>query len=164
MLTKCKDSLVQFGGHELAAGLSIDEDKIEEFSEKFEDVVKQELDGKEQEQTIDIDAQIYSKNLNSSLVKDIYKLRPYGQSNKQPLFLYKELKIIAVRTLKDDKHLKFTLQDGKILIEALAFSQGNRRDEFKIGDKIDVVCNVEINTFTTPKTIQFILQDFKKSI
>ena len=163
-LTKCKDYLIQFGGHELAAGLSIEEDMIEEFSKKFESVVSEELDGKEQEQIIDVDTQITSKNLNVSLIKDIYMLRPYGQSNKLPLFLYKDLKITAIRTLKEDKHLKLTLKDNRVLIEALAFSQGDRRDELTIGDRIDVVCNVEINTFTTPKTIQLIIQDFKKSI
>lgn len=91
-------------------------------------------------------------------------LRPYGQSNKLPLFLYRDLKITAIRTLKEDKHLKFTLKDNKFLIEALAFSQGDRRDDIKIGDKIDVVCNVELNTFNSQRTIQLIIQDFKKSI
>ena len=61
-------------------------------------------------------------------------------------------------------HLYFTLKDDKFLIEAIAFSQGDRRDEIKIGDLIDVVCNVEVNTYNTPKTIQLVVQDFKKSI
>ncbi len=163
-LTKCKESLIQFGGHELAAGLSIEEEKIEEFSNKFEEVVKKELNGKEQEQIIEMDMQIDAKDLNASFIKDLYRLRPYGQENKVPIFLYKGLKVTAIRTLKDDKHLKLTLKDNKYLIEALAFSQGERRDELRIGDKVDVACNVELNTFTTPKTIQLILQDFKKSV
>ena len=79
-------------------------------------------------------------------------------------FLYFYIKVVAIRTLKDDKHLKFTLKDDKFLIEAIAFSQGDRRDEIKIGDLIDVVCNVEVNTYNTPKTIQLVVQDFKKSI
>ncbi len=162
-LTKCKDLLVQFGGHELAAGLSIQEEKIEEFKERFNQVVKEEmLDN--MDQIIDIDTEISIKDLNAKLIKDIYILRPYGQSNKLPLFLYRELKVTAIRTLREDKHLKLTLKDNKFLIEALAFSQGDRRDEIKIGDKIDVVCNVELNTFNSQRTIQLIVQDFKKSI
>ena len=162
-LTDCKDSLIQFGGHELAAGLSIEEDKIQEFREQFEEVVKEKTDGLS-EQMIDIDAEIKISDLNVNLLKDIHELKPYGQSNNQPLFLYKGLKVEAIRTLKEDKHLKMTLRDGKFLVEALAFSQGERRDELTVGCKIDVVCNVELNTFNTPKTIQFILHDFKKSV
>ena len=162
-LTECKDLLVQFGGHELAAGLSIEENKIKLFSEKFENVIKEKYNGKI-EQIIEIDTEIKVTDLNVNLIKDIYTLRPYGQSNKLPVFLYKNLKIASIRTLKEDKHLKLTLKDNKFLIEALAFSQGDRRDKIQIGDKIDVVCNVEINSYNTPKTIQLIVQDFKKSV
>ena len=162
-LTECKDLLVQFGGHELAAGLSIEENKIKLFSEKFENVIKEIYNGKI-EQIIEIDTEIKVTDLNVNLIKDIYTLRPYGQSNKLPVFLYKNLKIASIRTLKEDKHLKLTLKDNKFLIEALAFSQGDRRDKIQIGDKIDVVCNVEINSYNTPKTIQLIVQDFKKSV
>lgn len=163
-LTKCKDTLIQFGGHELAAGLSIEEENLQKFIDEFEKVIFEEVGDKEPEQIIDIDMQIFEKDLNVSLIKDLYKLRPYGQSNKVPQFLYKGLKITAIRTLKDDKHLKLTLKDNKFLLDALAFSQGNRRDELRLGDKIDVVCSVEVNTFTSPRTIQLILQDFKKSV
>ena len=163
-LTKCKDTLIQFGGHELAAGLSIEEENLQKFIDEFKKVIFEEVGDKEPEQIIDIDMQIFEKDLNVSLIKDLYKLRPYGQSNKVPQFLYKGLKITAIRTLKDDKHLKLTLKDNKFLLDALAFSQGNRRDELRLGDKIDVVCSVEVNTFTSPRTIQLILQDFKKSV
>ena len=162
-LTDCKEYLIQFGGHELAAGLSIEEEKIPMFRKKFEEVVKGITNGVS-EQIIDVDAEIKISDLNVNLLKDIHELKPYGQSNSQPLFLYKGLKVEAIRTLKEDKHLKMTLRDGKFLVEALAFSQGERRDEVVIGDKIDILCNVELNTFTTPKTIQFLVQDFKKSV
>lgn len=162
-LTECKELLVQFGGHELAAGLSLEEEKIRTFTEKFEEVVSKNSDGIE-EQTIDVDAEIKLKDLNVSLLKDIHTLKPYGQSNRQPIFVYKGLKVEAIRTLKEDKHLKMTLRDHKFLVEALAFSQGERRDEIQIGYKIDVVCQVEINSYHTPRTIQLIIQDFKKSV
>lgn len=162
-LTKCKDQLIQFGGHELAAGLSIEENKIEEFTSKFEEVVTESIVG-EPKQIIPVDERIDYRDLNIELLKDINTLRPYGQSNKEPIFMYKGLKVKSIRTIKEDKHLKLTLRDDKYQIEALAFSQGNRRDELRLGDKIDVLCNVDVNTYTTPRTIQLVLQDFKKSV
>ena len=91
-------------------------------------------------------------------------MRPYGQSNPVPLFLYKGLRVNAIRTIKEEKHLKLVLRDDRSLIDAIGFSMGARRDEIRIGDKIDVVGAIELNTYNTPKTIQFILQDFKKSV
>lgn len=162
-LSECKDLLIQFGGHELAAGLTIEEEKIDQFIDKFEDVVERRKDTIS-EQIINIDATIQRQNLNAQLIKDIRNLKPYGQSNQVPVFLYKGLKVAAIRTIKDDKHLKLVLKDDRSLIDAIGFSLGARRDEIRIGDKIDVVGNIELNSYNTPKTIQIMIQDFKKSV
>ncbi len=162
-ITECKDLVIQFGGHELAAGLSIEEKNIPLFVDRFEEIVTNTRTTIN-EQIIDIDLEVFKEDLNVQIIRDIYTLKPYGQSNKQPIFVYKNLKIHSIRTLKDDKHLKLTLQDDRYLIEGIAFSQGDRRDELKLGDRIDLVCTIELNTFNTPKTLQLLIQDFKKSI
>ncbi|MEG0873225.1 MAG: single-stranded-DNA-specific exonuclease RecJ [Clostridia bacterium] len=162
-LSECKADLIQFGGHELAAGLSISEDKIAIFKEHFEQVASKRMKDL-REPSVDVDVQIYKKDLNIQLIKDIRGLKPYGQSNPTPLFLYKGLKIQSLRTLKEDKHLKFTLQDSKSLIDAIAFSLGNRRDEILIGDKIDVIAQVDVNVYNGKRTIQLLIKDFKKSV
>ncbi len=162
-LTECKEHVTQFGGHELAAGLSLTEELMPGFIDAFEMAATKRKDGIS-EQIIDIDAQIEKKDLNSQIIKDIRGIKPYGQSNPLPVFLYKGLKVSAIRTIKEDKHLKLVLKDEKSLIDAIGFSMGDRRDEIRIGDKIDVVGNIELNSYNTPKTIQILLQDFKKSI
>lgn len=162
-LTDCKEKVIQFGGHELAAGLSLTEEMIPDFIEAFEIASAERKEGIS-DQIIEIDAQIERKDLNAQIIKDIRKIKPYGQSNPLPVFLYKGLKVSAIRTIKEDKHLKLVLKDEKSLIDAIGFSMGDRRDEIRIGDKIDVVGSIELNTFNTPKTIQIVLQDFKKSI
>ncbi len=161
-LTKCKDLLIQFGGHELAAGMTIELSKIEEFKEKFYEVVT-EINPGESKEIIEIDAEIKKEDLNVNTIKDTITMKPYGQGNKEPVFIYKGLKVQAISTIKDGKHLKLTLRDMNTLIVGIAFSFGNRRDELVIGDKIDIVGSININTFTNPKTIQFIIKDFKKN-
>lgn len=162
-LTDCKNEVIQFGGHELAAGLSIEEEKIQDFINAFE-VASKKRNSEICEQIIDVDAQVERKDLNAQIIKDIIAMKPYGQSNQVPLFLYKGLKVNAIRTIKEDKHLKLVLREDRSLIDAVGFSMGNRRDEIRIGDKIDIVGTIELNTYNTPKTIQFVLQDFKKSV
>lgn len=161
-LTKCKDSLIQFGGHELAAGMTIEYDKIEEFRNKFDEVVS-EMCPDENKEIIDVDAEIKREDLNSNTIKDTILMKPYGQGNKEPIFIYKGLKVQAISTIKDGKHLKLTLRDMNSLLVGIAFSSGDRRDELVVGDKVDIVGNISINTFTSPKTIQFIIRDFKKN-
>lgn len=162
-LTECKDYVIQFGGHELAAGLSILEENIDSFIEAFEEACRKKSDAIS-EQIIDVDAQVERKDLNAQIIKDIREMKPYGQSNQVPVFLYKGVKVSAIRTIKEEKHLKLVLKDDRSLIDAVGFSMGTRRDEIRIGDKIDVVGTIELNTYNTPKTIQFVLQDFKKSV
>ncbi len=162
-LTECKEQVVQFGGHELAAGLSIEEEKIQDFINAFEIAAAKRSDAI-CEQIINIDAQVERKDLNAQIIRDIREMKPYGQSNQVPVFLYKGLKVNAIRTIKDDKHLKLVLRDDKSLIDVVGFSMGQRRDEIRIGDKIDIVGQIELNSYNTPKTIQFVLQDFKKSV
>lgn len=162
-LTECKESVIQFGGHELAAGLSLEEEKIEEFIIAFE-IASSKRSESLSEQIIEVDAEVQRKDLNGQLIKDIRMMKPYGQSNQVPVFLYKGLKVNAIRTIKDEKHLKLVLKDDKSLIDAIGFSMGQRRDEIRIGYRVDVVGTIELNSYNTPKTIQILLQDFKKSV
>ena len=80
------------------------------------------------------------------------------------VYLYRNLKVNALSTLKDDKHLKLNLKDDNFVIDAIGFSLGSRRDEIKLGDRIDVVGTVGVNDFCREKTIQIILKDFKKVV
>lgn len=162
-LEKCKDVLVQFGGHELAAGITLERNKIDEFSDKFEDAII-DMHEDDLEAVIDIDLEITKQDIINGITNINDKLLPFGQKNSEPVYLYRNLKINALSTLKDDKHIKFSLKDGNFVIDAIGFSLGSRRDELKLGDRIDVVGTINVNDFCREKTVQIILKDFKKVI
>lgn len=160
-LEKCKDVLVQFGGHELAAGITLEKDKIQEFSNKFETAVT-EVQEKKLQDIIDIDMEITKEDILGGIIKINEELLPFGQKNPEPVYLYKNAKVNALCTLKDGKHLKLGLKDNNFCIDAIGFSLGNRRDELKLGDKIDVVGTINVNEFGRDRALQIILKDFKK--
>ena len=162
-LEKCKDVLVQFGGHELAAGITLEKDRIEEFSNRFEDAVCK-MQEKELQDIIDIDLEITQKDILGGIIKTNDMLLPFGQKNSEPVYLYRNIKVNALCTLKDDKHLKLGLKDNNFYIDAIGFSMGNRRDELKLGDRIDVVGTININEIGRDKSVQIILKDFKKVV
>ena len=160
-LDKCSSLLEQFGGHELAAGLTIKEENIQKFQEEFDNICKKE-ENKFQIETLNIDLELKAKDITIDTIKAINLLKPFGQLNNEPVFIYKNLKINTISTVSQDKHLKFTLKDDNLNIVGIAFSAGYRRDEFVVGDKVDVVGNLTLNRFNGAKTIQIIIKDFKK--
>ena len=162
-LSRCSEYLLAFGGHELAAGLSIETKNIPEFREQFEKTI---ANMKEDEfvRNIDIDFEIDKKDVSFDAIREVDKLAPFGQKNKRPIFMYKNLKIVSVSTLKDNKHLKFKLQDGDFTVDAIFFKAGDRRDEVRVQDKIDVALTLSVNEFLGYKNIQFLLVDFKKTV
>lgn len=162
-LDKCRDVLTQFGGHELAAGVTLEKDKIQEFTDRFEKAVC-EVQEKEIQDIIDIDLEITKSDLINGLIKINDTLLPFGQKNSEPVYLYRNVRVDSLCTLKDDKHLKLGLKDNNFYINAIGFSLGYRRDELRLGDKIDVVGTININEFNGNKYIQILLKDFKKVI
>lgn len=162
-LQECKDYIIQFGGHEVAAGLTVEKSKFEDFKNAFIKIADEKIKG-DFEQIIDIDSEITKQDLNKQTLMDIKTIRPFGQSNKEPIFVYKKLIVHTVRTLMEDKHLKLILKDGNNLVDSIAFGMGHRRDELVVGQKIDVACNVGINNFGNDKKVQLIIKDFIKSV
>ena len=81
-----------------------------------------------------------------------------------PIILYKNLKIVAIRTLSEGKHLKLMLADGNTYIDAIGFNMGEYANKYQIGDKIDVVGNITVNRFKDLENIQVVLKDLRVSV
>ena len=155
--------LEKYGGHEMAVGLSLKKENLDDFKSAFEKIAK-EYNIKEITPVIFIDSEISSDDLNKETVEQLNKLEPYGEANKTPIFLYKNIKIDSIRALSEGKHLKMTLKDNNSLINAIGFNMGNLVDEYLIGDKVDVIGTLEINLYNGTETIQINLKDIMKSI
>ena len=81
-----------------------------------------------------------------------------------PVFAFKNLKIDSIRALSEGKHLKLTLKDNNVIVNAIGFNMGELAEDYRIGDKIDVVGTLEINSFNGMDSIQINLKDIMKSI
>ena len=104
---------------------------------------------------------IDTKNIKK--VKSISILEPFGEANKVPLFLIRNLKIDSIRALSEGRHLKLTLRDENFVINAIGFELGYLAEEYRIGDRIDVVGTLEINSFNGFSSIQINMKDIRKS-
>ncbi|MBO5398073.1 MAG: single-stranded-DNA-specific exonuclease RecJ [Clostridia bacterium] len=161
-LCKCSDCLEKYGGHEMAVGLSLDANKFQEFADKFEEIAS-EAHTDEIVSVIKIDKEIKLKDIDTKIVKELSQLEPFGEANKMPIFIYKNLKIDSIRSLSEGKHLKLTLKDGNTVVNAIGFNLGALATEYLIGDKVDVLGVLEINTFNGVDNVQINLRDIRKS-
>lgn len=155
--------LEKYGGHEMAVGLSLRKENLEEFKKTFEGIAK-EHNIKQILPVIYIDSEITANDMNKETIEQLNKLEPFGEANKTPIFLYKNLRIDSIRALSEGKHLKITLKDNNCMINAIGFNMGNLADEYLIGDKVDVIGTLEVNSFNGIETIQINLKDIMKSI
>lgn len=178
-LIKCKDLLGKFGGHPMAAGMSIANENIDEFRKRLnsqtiltdEDVIPK----------VSIDMPLMLKDINFNLIEEISKLEPYGKANPKPTFGMKKLNVLEIRILGKDKNvLKMKLSDGTLFIDGIYFGDIDDFEEalkMNYGEdeynkalngyhnsiNIDVVCVPEINEFRGNKKVQLIIQNYRFS-
>ena len=155
--------LEKYGGHEMAVGLSLKKENYNDFKLAFEKIAKSK-NIQQMLPVIKIDSIITAKDINKKTIEDLEMLEPFGEKNKNPIFVYKNLKIDSIRALSEGKHLKLTLKDDNLLINAIGFNLGYLSEEYLIGDKIDIAGNLEVNKYGGEEIIQINLKDIMKSI
>ena len=161
-LMQCSNELEKFGGHAMAVGVTLEKSKFNEFKTKLEEYAKKcEID--KIVPIIYIDSELSLKNIDIDSVKSLKLLEPYGESNKTPLFMFKNLKINSIRALSEGKHLKLTLKEDNFMINAIGFNMGELSENYLIDDKIDIVGSLEINSFNGNDSIQIVIKDIRKS-
>lgn len=162
-LESCSDSLEKFGGHELAAGLTIKTSNIESFRKKINNCSRGQFDDAILTPTIQLDAAIKVPYITLETVNDINKLQPFGVDNPVPSFAVRGIKIHKISVMSEGKHLRMTLlKDGKYL-DSVGFGMGEYYNHLEEGDIIDVAFALDINDYKGFQNVQLILKDIKKS-
>ena len=162
-LMKSQNLIEKFGGHSMAIGITIKKNNLNEFSKKIEEIAIAD-DIKKIKPIIKIDAKIDLDEINRDIVESLKQLEPFGEGNKMPMFLFKNLKINSIRALSEGKHIKMALKQNNSIIDSIGFNLGNLSEEYRIGDRIDIVGTLEINTFNGVDNLQINIKDVMRSI
>lgn len=162
-LAACGDVLCKYGGHELAAGLTVERDKLDDFKNKLSEYIKEHLNFEESVQKTVIDAEIKSDEINENTVRSISKLEPFGAGNDAPIFIFKNAMILQVLPLSMGKHSKLILTRDGENFTALFFGANIAEFGFSVGDEVDVLCGIDINEFRGTRSVQLIARDIDYS-
>lgn len=161
-LENCSELLEKFGGHELAAGLTIKASNIETFRKKINECSKDSFTEQMLTPTIMLDAAIKVPYISLETVNDINRLQPFGVDNPTPSFAIRNIKIHKISVMSEGKHLRMTLlKDGKYL-DSVGFGMGEYYQHLEEGDFIDVAFALDINDYKGFQNVQLILKDIKK--
>ena len=162
-LADSEDLLVKFGGHELAAGLTVTRGNLDKFRERINAYAAKRLPDGGVQARLDADLELRLSDVTMELATELSALEPYGTGNPVPQFILRDLLVVHITELGGGKHLKLLVSDGTCMISALLFSTPLSRFGMREGDLVDLLCTVDINEYQNNRSVQLIVQDSKPS-
>jgi single-stranded-DNA-specific exonuclease len=160
-LTSCSDVLEEFGGHKLAAGLTVHQDKIEVFRDRINAYALENLDAADLTPTLIIDGEVPFSRLTVDLIDDIDLLEPYGEGNRSPIFCSHGLMVKSRPVVLAKETLKFWVSDGNVTLSVVGFGMGKYAEYLAMGQKIDLAYELTIDDWNKAPTVQLKLKDLR---
>lgn len=157
-LQACAEHLVAFGGHEMAAGLSISTEQLPTFAAAFEKHVRSTLTTEDLQPKLRHDGELLLEELDLDVLRQLRGLAPFGMGNPEPLLVVKSVRPMQVKTVGDN-HLRFTACQGAFSHPAIAFGMLERRDEFQ--GEVDLLVSPQINLYNGRETVQLRIKDVR---
>lgn len=160
-LVKCSDLLTQFGGHPMAAGLSMEEKNVEFFRRRLNDnctLTEQDLIPK-----IMIDVPMPISYLSKKLTEQLKVLEPFGKGNSKPLFAQKNLRAVGIRVLGRNRNVAkmLLIDENGIKMDAVYFGEAQEFVDFvQAHDTISVTYYPEINVFQGRENLQVVIKNY----
>ncbi|HLP06127.1 MAG TPA: single-stranded-DNA-specific exonuclease RecJ [Paludibacter sp.] len=164
-IESCRDLLETFGGHMYAAGLSMKEENIPEFTIRFEQFVAENILPEQTYPQIDIDAVLEFKDITPKFFRVLKQFGPFGPGNMKPIFVSKKVIDYGTSRLvgRDQEHLKLELVDSSSenVMNGIAFRMYEYNDHLKALNPLDICYTLEENSFNGNTIIQLMIRDIK---
>lgn len=164
-LNACSGCLLRFGGHESAAGFSLEASKIPQFRAAFAEACRAQAGAVSVKESLKIEGVLDADDISAELMESIKRLEPCGNGNETPLWVLLSVNVKALKIGDDKKHLRMniTREDDDLKISGIWFGGGSYAEIFERIEKWDVVGEISENEFRGNVTIQFIVRDARPS-
>ena len=159
----CKEHLIGFGGHFAAAGLTLEESKIEDFKNAFEEAVSNQITPDQLIPEIIIDAEIKFDEINLNFYNILTQMEPFGPENMRPVFVSKKVYNTGFSKVVKEQHIKFSLKQGNTTMNGIGFGSAPKFSLLEMNRPIDVVYTLDLNEWNGNKSVQLKVIDLKLS-
>ncbi len=161
-LAACSHRLQRFGGHELAAGLTIEESQIEAFRHEFCEYVREHFDPSANPPELVIDTEFPLSVFTLEVVRELEKLAPFGMGNPRPLMCCENVEVVEKRVVgKDARHVSLALRQHAARLRGVAFGAAERIDDLIISQPLDVAFRPKINEYKGRSSVQLEIVDWR---
>lgn len=155
--------LERFGGHELAAGLTIREENIQQFRENMEAWAREHVNPRELMPILHIDCPIAPEFISTEATRGLDVLEPFGMGNPQPVFSMCDLLVEEITPISSDRHVRLTLSKDGQTYTAMLFGTGQGGCGFAQGNYVDAAFCLEINEYRGRCSVQLVIRDIQLS-
>ncbi len=163
-LSDSEELLTQFGGHSLAAGLSLNLSELAEFSKRIDEYIKKTYP-EEPIKTLSVDCSVPPSFITLENAKQLSLFEPFGMGNEKPIFAMNNVKVVNSSAIgADNRHLSLTIDIGGKIVRAIGFSFGPLLKYMSEGTVIDIAFNLDVNSWRGEESVQLMLKDIKKSM
>lgn len=159
----CKEHLLGYGGHFAAAGMTLLPEKVEAFTNMFEQVVSSTIQQESLTPVLVIDAEVSFADLTLSFYRIIHQMEPYGPQNMRPVFIMRNVADSGNSKLIKDQHIKFCLRQNNSSFKGIGFNMADKFHLIESKKPLDVVFTIEENEWNGQKMLQLKVQDFRLS-
>ncbi|MFH0876820.1 MAG: single-stranded-DNA-specific exonuclease RecJ, partial [Candidatus Omnitrophota bacterium] len=162
-LVRCDHFLKEFGGHQYAAGLTIERKNLKEFRSLLNEVARTNMQRQELSPVLEIDAQIPFALINEELLSSIDRLSPFGEENPRPVFMTRNLSVRSKPSVVGRNSLKFWVSDGEATFEAIGFGLGDFFGMVADSKYIDLAYVLGWDQWDSNNLVQLEVKDIKIS-
>lgn len=156
----CGDLLIKFGGHPMAAGITLKPENIEAFRKRINQYAAEHFP-QMPTQTVTLDCKLNPAALSVSMAQSLTQLEPFGNGNPQPVFGLFNMELSNVTLVGGGGHLRLTLEKNGAVITAMRFNTKPEELPYHIGDKIDLAVQLEAREFRGQPSLTVIVRDMK---
>lgn len=156
----CGDLLIKFGGHPMAAGITLKPENIEAFRRRINQYASEHFP-QMPTQTVTLDCKLNPAALSVSMAQSLTQLEPFGNGNPQPVFGLFNMELSNVTPVGGGGHLRLTLEKNGAVITAMRFNTKPEELPYHIGDKIDLAVQLEAREFRGQPSLTVIVRDMK---
>ena len=156
----CGDLLIKFGGHPMAAGITLKPENIEAFRKRINQYAAEHFP-QMPTQTVTLDCKLNPAALSVSMAQSLTQLEPFGNGNPQPVFGLFNMELSNVTPVGGGGHLRLTLEKNGAVITAMRFNTKPEELPYHVGDKIDLAVQLEAREFRGQPSLTVIVRDMK---